>query len=83
MDISWASVCGGPFRFDNDWARRSGVNHLKFRVTNSHAGWQSQGDTIYLKCSWGLRYKTELDRIPTIRPNGPEGPVRILTQGGR
>ncbi len=68
-----------PFRFDLGGKAVAGVNHLKIRVANSNAGWQSQGDTIYPKGSWGLRYKTELDRLPTIRPNGLEGPVRILT----
>ena len=72
-----------PFRFDMTGNAVSGRNHLKIRVTNSNAGWQSQGDTIYPKGSWGLRYRTELDRIPTIRPNGLEGPVRILSRGGR
>jgi hypothetical protein len=67
-----------PFRFDLGSSAAAGVNHLKIRVANSDAGWQSQGDTIYPKGSWGLRYKTELDRQPTIRPNGLEGPVSIL-----
>jgi hypothetical protein len=67
-----------PFRFDLGSAIIVGLNHLKIRIANSDAGWQSQGDTIYPKGSWGLRYKTELDRIPTIRPNGLEGPVSIL-----
>ncbi len=69
-----------PFRFDLTGKAAAGVNHLKVRVANSNAGWQSQGDTIYPKGSWGLRYTTELDRLETIRPNGLEGPVRILTR---
>jgi hypothetical protein len=50
------------------------------RVANSDAGRQAQGDTIYPKGSWGLKYKTELDRLPTIRPNGLEGPVRVIAR---
>jgi hypothetical protein len=69
-----------PFRFDLTGKTTAGANRLKIRIANSDAGWQSQGDTIYPKGSWGLRYKTELDRLPTIRPNGLEGPVRILTR---
>jgi hypothetical protein len=72
-----------PFRLELSGKAVTGVNHLKIRIANSNAGWQSQGDTIYPKGSWGLRYKTELDRIPTIRPNGLEGPVRILTRASR
>lgn len=67
-----------PYRFVVSGQAVSGVNQLKVRVANSNAGWQSQGDTIYPKGSWGLNYKTEFDRLPTIRPNGLEGPVRIL-----
>ena len=67
-----------PFRFDITRAVRPGRNELRVRVANSDAGWQSQGDTVYPKGSWGLHYQTERDRIPTIRPNGLEGPVRIL-----
>jgi hypothetical protein len=59
---------------------KPGVNSLKVVVANSDAGWQSQGGTIYPKGSWGLKYSTERDRLPTIRPNGLEGPVRLLTR---
>ncbi len=69
----------GPFRFDITQAVHAGTNSLRVRVANSDAGWQSQGDTIYAKGSWGLHYQTERDRLPTIRPNGLEGPVRILS----
>ncbi len=67
-----------PFRFDITRMIRTGRNELRIRVANSDAGWQSQGDTIYPKGSWGLHYQTERDRLQTIRPNGLEGPVRIL-----
>jgi hypothetical protein len=69
-----------PYRFDITGLVRSGLNQLRIRVANSDAGWQSQGDTIYPKGSWGLRYETELDRLKTIRPNGLEGPVRIFAR---
>ncbi len=69
-----------PFRFDITGQAKTGTNRLKIRIANSDAGWQSQGETIYPKGSWGLRYQTERDRIPTIRPNGLEGPVRILVR---
>jgi len=68
-----------PFRFDITGLIHPGANQLRIRVANSDAGWQSQGNTIYPRGSWGLKYQTELDRLPTIRPNGLEGPVRILT----
>jgi beta-galactosidase/beta-glucuronidase len=68
-----------PFVFDITTQAHAGDNALKIRVANSDAGWQSQGDTIYPRGSWGLHYQTELDRVPTIRPNGLEGPVRLLT----
>jgi hypothetical protein len=68
-----------PFTFDITGQAHTGANTLRVRVANSDAGWQAQGDTIYPRGSWGLHYKTELDRIPTIRPNGLEGPVRIYS----
>ena len=75
-------ACGSrvwrPFTFDITRAARTGTNRLRVRVANSDAGWQAQGDTIYPKGSWVLKYETERDRLPTIRPNGLEGPVRIL-----
>ena len=67
-----------PFRFDLTGLVRPGSNTLRIRVANSDANWQCQGDTIYPRGSWGLGFKTELDRLPLIRPNGLEGPVRIL-----
>ena len=66
-----------PFRFEITRQIRT-HNRLRIRVANSDAGWQSQGDTIYPQGSWGLRYKTERDRLQTLRPNGLEGPVRII-----
>lgn len=67
-----------PFKFDIGKQSHPGANTLKIRIANSDAGQQAQGDTIYPRGSWGLHYKTELDRIPAIRPNGLEGPVRIF-----
>lgn len=67
-----------PFLFDISGLAKQGANTLKIRVANSDANWQCQGDTIYPLRSWGLRYKTELDRLPNLRPNGIEGPVRIM-----
>jgi hypothetical protein len=69
-----------PFRFDVTKLIKPGKNSLKIRVANSDAGWQSQGDTIYPRGSWGLKYLTERDRLATIRPNGLEGPVRIVAR---
>jgi len=69
-----------PFRFDITKAARSGKNTLRIRVANSNAGGQAQGGTIYGKGAWGLKYNTELDRLPTLHPNGLEGPVRIMVQ---
>ena len=66
-----------PFRFDITRLVRP-HNTLKIRVANSDAGWQSQGDTIYPRGSWGLNFRTERDRLKTLRPNGLEGPVRII-----
>lgn len=69
-----------PFRFDITRQARNGKNTLRVRVANSNAGWLAQGDTVYQKGSWGLKYRTERDRIPFMRPNGLEGPVRIVSQ---
>jgi hypothetical protein len=68
-----------PFRFEITRQIRS-HNTLRIRVANSNAGWQSQGDTIYPQGSWGLRFKTERDRLQTLHPNGLEGPVRIIAE---
>lgn len=66
-----------PYRFDVTGFVNAGQNHIRIRVANSDAGWQSQGDTVYPKGSWGLKYQTERDRLPTLVPNGLEGPVRL------
>jgi hypothetical protein len=67
-----------PFWFDISKAVRTGNNTLRIRVANSNAGWEAQGGTIYGKGSWGLKYNTERDRLPTLHPNGLEGPVEIM-----
>ena len=68
-----------PFQFNITGLVHPGSNQLRIRVAYSDAGWQSQGNTIYPRGSWGLKYRTELERMHTIRPNGLEGPVRSLT----
>jgi hypothetical protein len=68
-----------PFRFDISTAIRPGKNRLRVRLTNSNAGWLAQGDTLYAKGSWGLKFTTERDRLSAVHPNGLEGPVRILS----
>ena len=70
-----------PFRFDVTHGVRPGKNALRIRVANSNAGWLAQGGTIYSKGSWGLKYNTERDRLDTLRPNGLEGPVRLVAVG--
>ncbi len=70
-----------PFRFDISGAAHPGNNRLRLRVTNSNAGWLAQGGTIYPKGSWGLKYRTERDRLAKLRPNGLEGPVRVVSAG--
>jgi hypothetical protein len=71
-----------PFRFDLSKAAHRGRNRLRVRVTNSNAGWLAQGDTLYAKGSWGLKFNTERDRLAKLRPNGLEGPIRILSRNG-
>ncbi len=66
-----------PFRFEITGLVRQ-QNRLVIRVANSDAGRLAQGDTIYPRGSWGLKFETERDRLDWIRPNGLEGPVRIL-----
>jgi len=66
-----------PFRFDITERART-RNRLKVRVANSDAGVQAQGETIYPRGSWGLDFATERDRLARLRPNGLEGPVRVL-----
>jgi hypothetical protein len=67
-----------PFRVNVTDFARPGRNTLLIRVANSSAGWESQGDTLYAPGAWGLKFKTERDRLATLRPNGLEGPVRVV-----
>lgn len=67
-----------PFEVEiTPWVRR-GSNLLRVRVANSNAGWMAQGDPIYERGAWGVHFASERDRLRTLRPNGLEGPVRIL-----
>ena len=69
-----------PFELDITPFARRGVNRLKIRVANSNAGWMAQGPPIYGRDAWsGLKFESERDRLRTLRPNGLEGPVRILS----
>lgn len=72
-----------PFTFDITGRVRPGRNQLRVRVANSDAGWMAQGDPIYERGRYGVRFTTERDRLRTLRPNGLEGPVRILVEGER
>ncbi len=67
-----------PFEFDITPCARRGGNRLRVRVANSNAGWMAQGDPIYGRGAWGINFASERDRLRTLRPNGLEGPVRIL-----
>jgi hypothetical protein len=69
-----------PFEFDITPFARRGSNKLRVRVANSNAGWMSQGDPIYERGAWGVKFRSERDRLRTLRPNGLEGPVRILAE---
>ena len=67
-----------PYELDvSRWVRR-GTNHLRIRVANSNAGWMAQGHPIYERGAWGVKFASERDRLRTLRPNGLEGPVRLL-----
>jgi hypothetical protein len=66
-----------PFRFEITGLVRE-RNRLVVRVANSDAGRLAQGDTIYPRGSWGLKFATERDRLKHLRPNGLEGPVRLI-----
>jgi hypothetical protein len=69
-----------PYELDITPFVRRGTNRLKIRVANSDAGWMAQGPPIYGRDAWsGLKFESERDRLRTLRPNGLEGPVRILT----
>jgi hypothetical protein len=40
----------------------------------------AQGDPIYERGAWGVKFQSERDRLRTLDPNRPEGPVRILAE---
>lgn len=67
-----------PYEIDITTHVRPGSNRLRIRVANSNAGWMVQGDAIYPYGNWGVKFRSERDRLATLRPNGLEGPVRIL-----
>ena len=69
-----------PFVFDITRLVRQGANQLRVRVANSNAGWMAQGDPIYERGSWGVKFNSERDRLNTLHPNGLEGPVRIVLE---
>jgi hypothetical protein len=70
-----------PYVFDLSGAARTGENVLKIRVANSNAGWSAQGPAVYQSDAfWSTNFRTERDRLQTLRPNGLEGPVRILME---
>jgi hypothetical protein len=57
---------------------RNGRNDLKILVTNSNAGWMAQGDAVYRYGNWGVKFRTERERLGTLKPDGLEGPVRVM-----
>jgi hypothetical protein len=67
-----------PYELDITSFVRRGSNRLRVRVANSNAGWSAQGDPVYERGAWGVQFKSERDRLRTLRPNGLEGPVQIL-----
>jgi beta-galactosidase/beta-glucuronidase len=68
-----------PYELDITSHIRRGVNRLKIRIANSNAGRMAQGPPVYGRDTWsGLKFESERDRLRTLRPNGLEGPVRIL-----
>jgi alpha-L-rhamnosidase len=68
-----------PYLLDITRAARPGMNRLKVRVANSNAGWMAQGPSVYQSDAfWSTDFITDRDRVKTLRPNGLEGPVRIL-----
>ena len=68
-----------PFEIEITAAARPGENRLRIRVANSDAGWMAQGPTVFQSDAfWSTNFRTERDRLQTLRPNGLEGPVRIL-----
>jgi hypothetical protein len=69
-----------PYSFDITNQLRPGVNSLKIRIANSDANWQAQGDPIYPFGSWGMRIRSERERLAAVQPNGLVGPVVIKIQ---
>jgi hypothetical protein len=67
-----------PYELEVTGRVRRGTNRLRIRVANSNAGWMAQGDPIYERGAWGVKFSSERDRLRTLRPNGLEGPVRLL-----
>ncbi|MBI4889792.1 MAG: hypothetical protein HY821_04145 [Acidobacteria bacterium] len=67
-----------PYEFEVTALVQPGPNRLRIRVANSDAGWMAQGDPIYERGAWGVRFATERERLKTLHPNGLEGPVRLL-----
>ena len=62
-----------PFRFDITRQARPGANRLRIRVANSDAGWQSQGDTIYPRGSWGPSTGPNWTGCPRCGPTAWKG----------
>lgn len=67
-----------PYEIDITDFVRPGANRLLVRIANSNAGWLAQGDALYTPGSWGMKFRSERERLKTLYPNGLEGPVRIL-----
>ncbi len=67
-----------PYALDITQYVRRGSNRLRIRVANSDAGWMAQGDAVYRYGDWGVKFRSERERLATLHPNGLEGPVRIL-----
>ena len=70
----------GPYTFDITGQVRHGGNALKIIVANSDANWQAQGDPIYPFGSWGMRIRTERERLQSVQQNGLLGPVMMKVQ---
>jgi hypothetical protein len=69
-----------PYSFDITKQIRPGANTLKIRIANSDANWQAQGDPIYPFGSWGMRIRSERERLAAVQQNGLIGPVIIKIQ---
>lgn len=68
-----------PYEIDVTGFLQRGTNRLRIRVANSNAGWAAQGDPVYERGAWGVKFASERDRLQTLHPNGLEGPVRLLS----